>query len=190
MKTMTDAKAVFSTKSFNTLANQITILRILLIPLIFILLIERKILWGVILLSFCTFTDFLDGLAARLRGERTKVGAFLDPMADKLLLTTVYLALMTMDLIDTWVFVVIFSRDLLIVLGWSVIYILTGNSHISPRRLGKITTAVQMITALFCMIQAPHPLPHFFIWLTVGTTIASAIDYIIVGEKRLGQWNS
>ncbi len=131
-----------------TLANKITVLRILLIPVIVIgLLLEHKT-WVYILLGFSMLTDLLDGLASRARKERTRLGAFLDPMADKLLLSAVYLTLTYLQIIHPWVFVLVFSRDLLIVLGWVVIYILTGSAKIQPQILGKITTAIQMLTAL------------------------------------------
>src|SRR4051794_13866297 len=98
-----------------TLANKITIGRIVFIPVIVICLLERQTTWVYIFFSLTVISDFLDGLAARRRGERTKLGAFLDPMADKLLLTSVYVTLTHLDKIPMWVFVVIFSRDLLIV---------------------------------------------------------------------------
>jgi len=184
------AAAVVKNKSFITLANKITILRLLLIPAIIILLLEEKTLMVVILLTFSILTDFLDGLAARLRGERTKLGAFLDPLADKLLLTSVFMTLTYLDLLETWMFVVIFSRDLLIVLGWGVIYILTGFSAIKPRWLGKITTGTQMLAVLACIVGIPDVSLNILLWLTIVFTIISAIDYIIVGEKRLGEMSS
>ena len=94
-----------------------------------------------------------------------------------------------LDMVPTWIFVVVFSRDLLIALGWGIIFILTGSSKIAPRILGKITTAVQMTTALACIINIPFAWQSIFLYLTVGCTIASALDYIISGEKRLGEWN-
>jgi cardiolipin synthase len=131
----------------------------------------------------------LDGLAARMRGERTRLGAFLDPMADKLLLGAVFTTLAYLHQVPMWIFVVIFSRDLLIVLGWSVIYILTGAAAIEPRPLGKTTTGVQMATAFACIINLPQPIPGALLWVTLLVTVASAIDYVIVGEKKLGAWN-
>lgn len=171
-----------------TLANKITILRMALIPVIVIGLLEGLSLWVYALLAFSMFTDLLDGIVARRRGERTRLGAFLDPMADKLLLTAVYLTLTFLKSIDMWVFVVIFSRDLMIVLGWAVIFILTGSSTIQPRPLGKSTTAVQMATALAVMLPLPRSVGHVMVWMTIALTIASAIDYLRVGERRLGEW--
>lgn len=170
-----------------TLANKITILRIVLIPIIVIGLLKSQSAWVLVLLGFCMLTDFLDGLAARLKGERTRLGAFLDPLADKLLLTAVFLTLAFQHRIEMWVFVVVFSRDLLIVLGWSVLYILTGQANITPRWLGKTTTTLQMLTVLSVLLNLPMTAQNIFIWATVLLTAASAIDYIRIGEKRLGE---
>jgi cardiolipin synthase len=171
-----------------TLANQITILRIVLIPVIVICLIANYLWAVVIFLGFSLLTDLLDGIVARRRGEQTQLGAFLDPMADKLLLTSVFLTLTCIKEIPIWVFVVVFSRDLLIVLGWAVIYILTSSPKITPRPMGKIATAVQMSLAMGVILHVPEIFQHILVWSTVAVTAVSAIDYIIVGEKRLGEW--
>jgi cardiolipin synthase len=175
-------------KSILTLANKITVLRIILIPVIVIGMLEHQSAWVYFLLGFSMLTDLLDGLAARIRGERTRLGAFLDPMADKLLLTAIYITLAHLNVVPTWVFVVIFSRDLLIVIGWAIIFILTGSSDIKPRLLGKITTTTQMVTALLLMLNILPGFHRLFLWIVVAVTTVSAIDYIRIGEKRLGEW--
>ncbi len=174
-------------KSLLTLANKITILRIILIPAIVIGLLKNHYLSVTALVVFSMLTEFLDGLAARRRGERTDLGAFLDPMADKLLLTALFMTYTYLGKIDTWVFVIIFSRDLLIVLGWGIIHILTGSSAIIPRSLGKVTTAAQMATAVVLLWpQFPAGARDALLWLTVAITVISAFDYVFIGEKRLG----
>jgi len=172
-----------------TLANKITTGRIIMVPMIVIGLLEKNTVWVYALLGLCMMTDFLDGLMARRRGERTKLGAFLDPMADKLLLISIFMTLAYLGKIPMWIFVVVFSRDLLIVLGWTVIYILTESAAIEPRPLGKATTAFQMMTALACILAAPTPAAKPLLWAMILLTVASTIDYIIVGEKKLGAWN-
>lgn len=172
-----------------TLANKITIVRIVCIPAIVIGLLTDHRLSLYLLLSFCMLTDLLDGLAARHWKEKTRLGAFLDPMADKLLLSSVYLTLTYLNVIHAWIFVLVFSRDLLIVLGWTVIYILTGSSSIQPKVLGKITTALQMALALSFIIPQLKPLQIPFLWLSISATIISAIDYIIIGQKKLAGWD-
>lgn len=187
---MNNTNATKPKQKVMTLANKITVLRILLIPAIVIgLLIDHKI-WVYILLGFSMLTDLLDGLAARHRKERTRLGAFLDPMADKLLLSSVYLTLTYLEIIHPWIFVLVFSRDLLIVLGWTVIYILTGSAKIQPQMLGKVTTALQMLTALSFLVPILNGLQQPLLWLSVTATVVSAIDYVILGQKRLAGWDS
>jgi len=172
-----------------TLANQITILRLLLTPVILICLFSDKTKGAIYLLIFSILTDFFDGFVARLKKEQSLLGAFLDPLADKLMVTSVFLVLAVLKIVEMWVFVVIFSRDLLIVLGWVIIFILTQSSRITPRFLGKLTTAVQMVASVVFIAGVAGIWKTGLIWITVGFSIASAIEYIIIGEGRLGQWN-
>ena len=184
------SKTVSSSRrpSVMTLANKITIVRIVLIPAVVIGLLYSRSAWVLVLLGFSMLTDLFDGLAARLRGEQTRLGAFLDPLADKLLLISVFMTLTILGRLETWIFVVLFSRDLLIVIGWVVIYILTGSSAIAPRWLGKSTTAVQMTTAVAFAAGVPDPWRSWLLWATVAFTVVSMLDYVRIGEKRLGAW--
>ncbi len=160
-KAITHVKTFLTKRSLNTMANQISIIRILLVPLIVIGILEGHMPWATLLFVICIASDFIDGMVARARGEQTKLGAFLDPVADKLLIMSVFATLSFLGVIRVWFFVVIFTRDLLIILGWTIIYILTGNSRIQPRILGKITTAVQMSTALALMVPFRNPGTRF-----------------------------
>jgi cardiolipin synthase len=171
-----------------TLANKITILRVLLIPPLVIGLLLDAPVWPAVIFLFSMLTDVLDGMAARLRGERTQLGVFLDPMADKLLLSATYLTLSYLHKIPLWAFVVVFSRDLLIVLGWSVIYILMKSSVIVPRWLGKVTTFTQMATLLCVMVGVPSKIVDPLFWSMITLTVASTIDYVSIGARRLGQF--
>jgi cardiolipin synthase len=184
---MTVLAAAFNDRSkpIFTLANKITLARVLAVPFIVIALIENYP-WTGTLLLITFLSDFFDGVAARVRGERTLLGAFLDPMADKLLLTAVFMILAYRGIIPAWAFVVIFSRDLLIVLGWFVIYILTSSHAIMPRSLGKLSTAAQMTAACAYVMNIPAEPARWLMWAAVACTIASVIDYVIIGERRLG----
>lgn len=171
-----------------TLANKITILRIILIPVLVIGLLAGANTWPLIIFILSMVTDVLDGVAARMRGERTQLGSFLDPLADKMLLTAVYLTLTYLHRIPLWVFVVVFSRDLLIVLGWTIIYILMKSSAIIPRLLGKITTFTQMATILCYLLSIPSVISDTLFWSMIILTAISTIDYVVVGARRLGQF--
>ena len=169
-----------------TLANKITVLRIIAIPVLIIALFEHSLTWARLIFIFSILSDALDGTLARIRGERTPLGSFLDPLADKLLLVATYVAFTALGWIPLWIFIAVLSRDMLIVLGWSVVYILTGNPKIEPRFLGKATTALQMAVALSKLLNAPDPLYQGLLRAMIFTTIVSACDYVWVGNKRLG----
>ncbi|MBI1979348.1 MAG: CDP-diacylglycerol--glycerol-3-phosphate 3-phosphatidyltransferase [Elusimicrobia bacterium] len=173
-----------------TLANRITILRIALIPIFVILYLQKNKFpnlenWTLAVFSFAILTDLLDGLAARLKKQKTQLGSFLDPLADKLLLTATFILLAYSGQIDLWVFVTIFSRDLLIILGWSILYILTSSSVIEPRMMGKLSTCLQMISAIALLFPVPSEIAHWIVRGMITVTVISAIDYIWVGSRRL-----
>jgi cardiolipin synthase len=173
-------------KKTMTLANKITVMRIIAIPLFVIALIEHHMTIARTLFTLSILSDALDGALARIRGERTPLGTFLDPLADKLLLVATFIAYTCIGWIPVWIFIAVLSRDLLILLGWSIVYILTGNSKIEPRPLGKITTALQMTVALGKLINLPDPAYHAILHTMIAFTILSAIDYVWVGNLRLG----
>ncbi len=169
-----------------TLANKITVLRIIAIPVFIIALLEHHLISARVLFVLSVLTDALDGTLARIRGERTPLGSFLDPLADKLLLMATFIAFTYLGTIPVWVFIAVLSRDMLIVLGWSVVYILTGNPKIQPRPSGKVTTALQMAVGVAKLFDFPDPLYHGFLYAMIAATILSACDYVWVGNKRLG----
>ena len=173
-----------------TLANRITILRIMLIPVFVILYLEQRDTtflknWTLAVFAFAILTDLLDGLAARIKGERTQLGTFLDPLADKLLLTASFVLFTYRGEIPLWVFVVVFSRDLITVLGWTIIYILTSSNKIEPRILGKFSTFMQMSTSIAILFPVPLGITHWIIRAMVIVTVISTIDYMWVGSRRL-----
>lgn len=179
------------------LPNFLTILRILLVPCFLGFMLyyqpnenEFRI---VALLVFClaVFTDALDGFLARVRHQKTKLGTFLDPLADKFLLTTAYLVLslntaLTVRL-PLWVPIIVISRDIIILAGIILIIILVGEVKVRPTPLGKITTAFQMITVIATLLTLPIFLLHLLWAITIIVTILSGLDYI---RKGIGILNS
>lgn len=168
-----------------TWANRITLVRVVLAPLIIIGLIQREPVWPVALFIFSALTDLLDGAVARWRKEHTVLGSFMDPVADKLLLDSTYLVFTFLGLVPMWVFVVVFARDLLILVGWNIIAILTQNTSLSPRLLGKSTTFLEMTTAAALLIAPGHPAAQLLFWSMIVVTSASTIDYVWVGARKL-----
>jgi len=170
-----------------TLANKITLVRLVLIPVIVIGLLMGAPLWPTLLFILSALTDVLDGLVARRLGQKTVLGSYLDPLADKLFLVFVYFTLAYLGKTPVWVFVVIFARDLLIFLGWNIIYILTQNSTPAPRWLGKASTLLQMSTVVVLLAEPLAPLRPYFVGAMIAVTVASMIDYVWVGAKRLSE---
>lgn len=174
-----------------TLATQITIIRIVCIPIFLVALVEERERLALWLFTFCILTDALDGALARLRHERTALGAFLDPLADKILILSGFATVAWQARIPTWPVVAIFGRDLIVFLGWVLIYILTADTTVSPRLLGKATTICQMLCLWLILagIFKRHEgkgLETALILTTIITTL-SGLDYVREGSRRLGE---
>ncbi len=180
-----------------TLANKITTFRILLIPFLVLSLLlkyrySQYFALGIFFLA--VISDGLDGLAARRKKEKTKSGAFLDPLADKLLLISAFVALAKLGKIPLWAPVVIIARDIFIVLGWLTLSTVFNKDAIIPSALGKITTFLQMSLVLIILLFAlfsPRPLfdkvVFYTLWTTVIFTILSGIDYGLIARERIGK---
>src|SRR6266508_3111240 len=155
------------------LANWLTTLRILLIPVFVTLLVYRQAGWAFVVFCAASLTDLLDGYIARTRGRQTQLGAFLDPVADKLLLTSAFITLTYLKVIPFWIAAVVVSRDLILSVGVLVIHVAGGRVHPTPSWLGKASTLCQMTTVLLAMLafyfkilltlpKAPHSVPALF----------------------------
>jgi len=171
------------------LANWLTTLRILLIPVFVTLLVYRRPREAFLVFCAASLTDLLDGYIARSHGSQTRLGAFLDPVADKLLLTSAFVTLTYLKVIPFWIAVVVVSRDLVLSVGVLVIHVAGGTVHPAPSWLGKLSTVFQMATVLGAMMSfyfgALQLLPKLLAWATAVFTVTSGLQYIIQGLKQL-----
>ena len=171
-------------------ANKFTLCRILLIPFFVILLIYNYIGTSLFIFAAASLTDALDGFIARKWDQKTRLGTFLDPMADKALLVASFIALAILGILPSWLAVITISRDLIIVFGSLIVYILTGNVNFYPTFLGKITTVAQILTILSALlghlIQNLNLYISISIWLTTIFTIISGFHYLYIG---MGMFN-
>ena len=172
------------------LPNLVSLLRIGLIPVFLWLILQRKAFLALLVFLFAGTTDLLDGFFARLLNKKTKIGAFLDPAADKLLMTASYIVLSipslnSLNLIPLWLTATVIGRDLLIVLGALVVYRMTGHTTFLPSLLGKISTVCQVSTLLLVLfynyLQISPPYLKWVFHLTLIFTFLSCINYIIIG---------
>jgi len=176
------------------LANQLTLSRILAAPVVLILLLKGLPVPAFWLYAATALTDAVDGMAARLLNQETKLGALLDPLADKVLMVTVYPGLVLSGLLESWVLALFISRDLVIIIGWVLTYVLLGDVVPKTRPLGKLSTAAQMFLAMSVLLKAAYPpaalslgpLPGVLQAAAVALTVASMLDYIVTGSRRLG----
>ena len=178
-----------------SLANKLSLFRVLLIPFFVLCLVYyRPPHEGLRYLALAIFlvgalTDAVDGYVARARAESTRLGTILDPLADKLLLITAFLCLTLLktmpDLykLPAWVTILVVSRDIIIVLGSLVIYLVTARFEIVPSRSGKAATLTQMLTVLAAL--AGSPALRILLPVMAATTILSGIGYIRRGNRLL-----
>ncbi len=184
--------------------NRITIARIVLVAPLVICLLNLNVGWtgwraaALTLVLAMGLSDALDGfLARRLRAE-TPLGKFLDPVADKLLITcaVVLLAIETTAVpgfkLPSWVPVVALGKDLLIIIGFAIVYLTTGEFCLKPRIWGKLCTTVQLIMIAYALIapNLPASLQDLWpvtYWLASALAIAAVVDYIKVGTNMTGK---
>jgi cardiolipin synthase len=170
------------------LPNCLTLVRILTIP-VFLELLAYHFFWEALLVfAIGGFTDFLDGFVARRMNQQTAVGAYLDPVADKLLIVTSFIMLGSMGGIPVWLAVIVVARDILILLGYGIIYMLVEERlQVRPSLIGKWSTMLQLLTlaiALFMLHDArliSERVLDFFIAATALATIVSGCQYLYRG---------
>ena len=168
------------------LANSLTVLRILLVPVFVSLLVYRKPGAALLVFAGAAFTDLLDGWVARRSGP-SRLGAFLDPMADKLLLTASFVTLTYMKMLPFWIAAVVISRDVILVVGALLISMLGGRLHPRPTWAGKLATFFQVLTVLTGLLARYFqlPAPRSIVWLAAAFTVFSGLQYIVQGMRFL-----
>ena len=184
------------TEPIFTLANQLTLLRMLLIPAFVLLVVYGYTGWALIVFLIAGATDAFDGLAARTAGQKTTLGAWLDPAADKLLLVTTFVVLTLPNLgltnrIPIWLTVLIISRDVGIVLTVAIVSLAMGPRTFTPSLLGKGATAFFILTCVVVMyfnfLGQRSEVVDLFVWGSLVITLASGIDYVFRVAKIINQ---
>jgi cardiolipin synthase len=167
-------------------ANLITLLRMALAPLLVVLVLAREMAWALAVFAVAGLSDLLDGFVARRSGQRTALGAMLDPIADKVLLTSCFIALtwgpaLTVRL-PLWLTVVTLSRDAIIVASVAVVNLAHGRRMFYPTLLGKLTTASQIVTVGAVLLldaagRSYREVNALFLG-AVALTVVSALHYV------------
>jgi cardiolipin synthase len=172
--------------------NFLTLLRIILVPLLVIFLINKSFMKALILFACLGLTDALDGFLARILNQQTVLGSYLDPIADKVLVTTCFLSLAILKVIPGWLAVVVISKDVIILLGIAVLSIMDIAFRVQPLFVSKITTALQIAVVFFALLFKAFPLLAvdgswllLLYWSTAAFTVVSGYHYVVKGVRLI-----
>ena len=172
-----------------SLPNVITVIRILLTPIFVIFLQSGWYLYALLVFVVAAVSDGLDGFVARYFNQRTELGAYLDPLADKLLLITAFIGMAVFQFIPGWLAVIVISRDILILMGIGVLTVTQAKFEIHPSLWSKMTTFTQLFTIclvlLSLIVSVPNGIKSVFFFLTAVITIISGGHYLFVGLNIL-----
>ena len=183
--------------------NILTVIRILLTPLFVIFLLKDLFHFALLVFTIAAISDGLDGLLAKYFNQYSVLGAYLDPIADKLLLASAFVSLAVLKTIPAWLTVIVLSRDILIITGIAVFALTEIPIEINPSLVSKWTTVSQFLTVFLTLldpgITGVQTTKWWLFWITAGLTITSGLHYVYFGlnilqnsygknQKKL--WNS
>ena len=187
-----DRESLVSDISIN-LPNSLTVLRILLVPVFVGLLLYGHYDIALIILLIAALTDILDGMVARMTNQRTRLGEYLDPLADKLLLMSAIVTLSVLHFIPIWAVIVVVSRDAILLAGTILANLTEIDIDISPTFLGKGTTFAQICYVIAIMLQVngqvSASLVDPLLWVMVTLTVGSGVHYLLRGIQHLNASN-
>ncbi len=176
------------TTTMLNLPNYLTLIRIAAIPFFLVLLFSRLYNYALLIFLIGGITDALDGPVARFTNQRTRLGAYLDPLADKLLIISSLVVLTFIDTVPAWLTILVLSRDVIVTLGYGAIYfVVEERMEIQPSTLGKINTFLLLLTITIVLVSLydpnmiPSPLPFYLFLLSAVTTIISGLQYVYRG---------
>ena len=174
-----------------TIPNLITAIRIILAPVFIIFLINDDLRSALFLFLLCMASDCADGMIARLLNQKSKLGTYLDPLADKLLLVAAFVVLAARGNLPSWLTVMVISRDIMILLGVVVLFLNGFNLSIKPSIISKINTCLQFCTVVAVLSGGYLPLPavvySYLYYATAAFTIGSGLDYMRYGFQMMGE---
>ena len=174
-----------------TVPNQITFLRLGFLPIFLMLIAYDRYRWALLVLVVSGLSDGFDGLLARSLNQRSALGAYLDPIADKLLLSSSFVLLAFKKQLAWWLTILVFSRDVLILIVAVVILLTCGYRRFPPCIYGKLTTAAEIVLVFLVVLGAAYPnyhigvLDHIFIYTVTVLSVVSGFHYSFTTARHL-----
>jgi Phosphatidylglycerophosphate synthase len=171
--------------------NFLTLARLLLVPVLVIFLIQGLFFNALTVFIIAGASDAIDGFLARILKQKTVLGSYMDPLADKALVICSFVTLSVLGMIPAWLVVIVVSRDLIILIGIAILSFMSISVEIRPAFVSKVTTTLQFLTIFLVLASGYLPL-HFNAWLieavywtTALFTIISGLNYIAKGVKLI-----
>ena len=174
-----------------TVPNQLTFLRLGFLPFFVIFVYYNRYAWALAVLVAAALSDLLDGVLARRLNQKSALGAYLDPIADKLLLSSSFFILAVKDRIDWWLTILVFSRDVLILIAAAVILAVVGYRPFPPSIYGKATTGAQIIFVFVAIIAGAFEtkwlddLRDVGVFIVAAFTVLSGLHYSVLIARQL-----
>jgi cardiolipin synthase len=174
-----------------TVPNQITLLRLGFLPAFLILIVYEHYRWALLILVFAGLSDGIDGLLARKLDQKSAIGAYLDPIADKLLLSSSFVILAMEKITPWWLTIMVLSRDILLLVVAAVIILISGYRPFPPSSLGKCTTFFQIVLVFGAVFAAGYPGPAItemnreLSYFVAALTTVSGFHYSFLTARRL-----
>jgi cardiolipin synthase (CMP-forming) len=174
-----------------TVPNQLTFLRLGILPFFIMLTFYDRYAWALAILVLAAATDGMDGLLARSLNQKTALGAYLDPIADKLLLSSSFAVLAFDGRIPWWLTILVLGRDVLILMTATVILLVSGYRQFPPTIYGKMTTASQILMVFMVLLASVFSFPVLELaaqvlgYIVAAFTIFSGFHYSVVVAQRL-----
>ena len=171
--------------------NFLTLIRLLLVPVLVIFLIQGLFFNALIVFIIAGSSDAIDGFLARILKQKTVIGSYMDPLADKALIISSFVTLSVLGMIPPWLTVIVVSRDLIILVGIAILSFMSISVEINPAFVSKVTTTLQFLTIF--LVLASGYLPLYFnswlievvYWTTAIFTIISGLNYVAKGVKLI-----
>jgi cardiolipin synthase len=178
---------------FWTAPNQLTLMRLIFVPFVIMNVLDYNFHWALGLFIAAGLSDGLDGMLARLLHQRSTIGEYLDPIADKLLLSSLFLVLSFRQIIPWRFTVIVFSRDICILVICALLYATTPLRDFRPSIFGKLNTVAQVAALFFVLLNEVmdrnwiYVGKDYLLWAVFGLTCISALHYLFLVGQRLHQ---
>lgn len=167
------------------LPNLLSVFRLCLTAFFILAMTYERYEVALVLFIAQAISDLLDGFFARMMHKKTDLGAWLDPIADKVMLMSSYLVLGFQQIIPFWIVAIVLLRDIVVLLGFLGLHLASYRVAPSPSLLGKATTLLQMVTILYVLWSTTREFQGYFFYATAGLTVLSGFQYILLGFTAL-----